>query len=72
MFEKLKIKEHMEVADASGQHVGTVDSVDDDQIKLTRTDSADGQHHFVPIDNVEKIDDNRVYLKEGTPLPAGA
>ncbi len=43
MFEKLRIKEHMEVADANGQHVGTVDSVDDDQIKLTRTDSADGQ-----------------------------
>lgn len=72
MFEKFRIKEHMEVADALGQHVGTVDSVDDDQIKLTRTDSTDGQHHFVPIDNVEKIDDNRVYLKEGTPLPAGA
>lgn len=71
MFEKLRIKEHMEVADARGQHVGTVDSVDDDQIKLTRTDSADGQHHYLPIDDVEKIDDNRVYLKEGAPLPAG-
>ncbi len=25
MFEKIRIKEHMEVADATGQHVGTVE-----------------------------------------------
>ena len=64
MFEKLRIKQHMEVADASGRHVGTVDEVQDDQIKLTRSDSSDGAHHYVPIDDVEKIADNRVYLKQ--------
>jgi len=69
MFEKLRIKEHMEVADARGQHIGTVDEVDGDRIKLTRTDSADGTHHFIAIDQVERIEDNRVYLKEGTPVP---
>jgi len=66
MFEKLRIKEHMEVTDAAGQHVGTVDDVEDNQIKLTRTDSADNQHHYIPLDSVDRIDDNRVYLKEGT------
>lgn len=71
MFEKIRIKEHMEIADARGQHVGTVDEVDDDRIKLTRSDSADNIHHFLPLDAVEKIDDNRIYLKEGTPIPAG-
>ncbi|MCB2076549.1 MAG: DUF2171 domain-containing protein [Novosphingobium sp.] len=71
MFEKLRIKEHMEVADCAGQHVGTVDEIDDDRIKLTRTDSSDGAHHFIPLDRVEKIDDNRVYLKQGTPIPVG-
>ncbi len=65
MFEKLRIHEHMEVSDASGRHLGTVDEVQGDQIKLTRSDSSDGRHHFVPIDDVEKIDDNRIYLKEG-------
>lgn len=65
MFEKLRIKEHMEVANSSGQHVGTVDGIEDDRIKLTRTDSEDGLHHYVAIDDVERIDDNRVYLKEG-------
>ncbi len=63
MFEKLRIKQHMEVADAAGRHLGTVDEVEDDRIKLTRSDSSDGAHHYVPIDDVEKIADNRVYLK---------
>jgi hypothetical protein len=71
MFEKLRIKEHMEVADNSGQHVGTVDEVVDDRIKLTKTDSADGSHHFIAIDQVDRIDDNRIYLKAGTPIPMG-
>ena len=72
MFEKLRIKEHMEVADSNGQHVGTVDEVADDHIKLTRSDSSDQRHHFIALDAVDRIDDNRVYLKQGTPLPASA
>ena len=72
MFEKLRIKEHMEVADAAGMHIGTVDEVEGQAIKLTRTDSGDGLHHFLPLDAVEKIADNRIYLKQGTPIPVGA
>lgn len=71
MFEKLRIKEHMEVANTKGEHVGTVDEVDGDKIKLTKSDSADDIHHFLSMDDVEKIDDNRVYLKEGARIPAG-
>ena len=72
MFEKLRIREHMEVADHSGKHVGTIDEVKDDQLKLTRSDSSDGAHHFIAFDNVDRIEDNRVYLKQGTPIPMGA
>ena len=71
MFESIRIKEHMEVADCRGQHVGTVDEVDDGAIKLTKSDSADEIHHFLSLDDVEKIDDNRVYLKEGARIPDG-
>ena len=71
MFEKLRIKEHMEVSNYEGQHVGTVDSVSSDAIKLTASDSADDMHHFLSMDDVEKIDDNRVYLKEGARIPEG-
>lgn len=69
MFEKLRIKEHMEIADANGQHLGTVDELDGDTIKLTRSDSGDGRHHFVALDSVDRIDDNRIYLKAGAPAP---
>ncbi|UVI40247.1 DUF2171 domain-containing protein [Qipengyuania spongiae] len=71
MFEKIRIKEHMEVTDANGQHIGTVDEVKDDMIKLTKSDSSDGMHHMVKLDDVEKIDDNRVYLKAGATVPGG-
>ncbi|WP_394730488.1 DUF2171 domain-containing protein [Altererythrobacter sp. GH1-8] len=71
MFEKIRIREHMEVADAQGQHVGTVDSVRDDTIKLTKSDSLDNKHHFLQLDDVDKIDDNRVYLKSDADIPLG-
>ncbi|WP_423141502.1 DUF2171 domain-containing protein [Parablastomonas sp. CN1-191] len=67
-----QIKEHMEVIGADGAHVGTVDSVDGDKIKLTKADSgADiegaegshaGHHHFLPIGLVAGIEGNQVRL----------
>lgn len=71
MFEKWRIKEHMEVSGPEGRHLGTVDSIDGDVIKLTRSDSADGQHHYVDVKWVDRIEDNRAYLKPGAPLGAG-
>jgi len=62
MFAASEIKEHMEVVGADGRHVGTVDHLEgDDQIKLTRNDSADGEHHFLAVDLVERVDD-KVHL----------
>lgn len=53
-----QIKEHMEVVGSDGEHVGIVDKVEGDQIKLTRHDSqAAGQHHFVPLLAVSKVDE---------------
>lgn len=69
LLDKIRIGEHMEVTDSTGRHVGTVDSVDGDQIKLTRADSADGQHHYVSLDAVDRIDDGKVYLKAGSAFP---
>ena len=71
MFEKLRIKEHMEVTNNEGLHVGTVDAVENDAIKLTKSDSSDQMHHFLSLDDVEKIDDNRIYLKENARIPEG-
>ena len=37
-----KVREHMEVIGADGVHVGTVDRVEGDRIKLTKKDSGAG------------------------------
>ena len=62
MFEKLRIKEHMEIVGSDGEHVGTVDHVDGETIKLTKTDASDHQHHTLPFDLVDRVEDNRIYL----------
>ena len=66
MFEKWRIEEHMEVVDSGGRHVGTVDHVDGDQIRLTKSDSPDGVHRYVPVAAVDNLENNRVVLKDGT------
>jgi hypothetical protein len=59
MFDKTQIKEHMEVVDQNGQHVGIVDEMDgDDKIKLTKSDPAsDGQHHWIAVSSIGSVSD---------------
>jgi hypothetical protein len=59
------IKEHMEVVGNDGLHVGVIDCVDADEIKLANNDSPDGRHHFLPLANVEYVDD-RVHLNRSS------
>jgi hypothetical protein len=56
-----RIREHMEVVCSKGMHLGTVDHVDGDQIKLTRRDSEDGMHHLIPTSLVASVD-TKVHL----------
>jgi hypothetical protein len=67
------IKEHMEVIGADGVHVGTVDHVDGERIKLTKADSGAqiegaeggehaGHHHYVSLGLVADIEGNQVRL----------
>lgn len=52
-----QIREHMEVMGSDGQHVGTVDHVEGDRLKLTRKDpAAGGQHHYISADLVDHVD----------------
>lgn len=66
MIDKAKIREHMEVIGADGVHVGTVDKVEGDRIKLTKKDSGQGSHmghhHFIPITLVAEVEQERVRL----------
>ena len=53
-----QIKEHMEVVGSDGEHVGIVDHLDGERIKLTHHDSnADGKHHFLPLSAIAKVDE---------------
>jgi hypothetical protein len=66
MIDHSKIKEHAEVIGADGVHVGTVDHVVGDRIKLTKKDSGEGSHkghhHFIDISLVAAAEGDKVRL----------
>lgn len=59
------IREHMEVIGADGVHIGTVDRVEDDRIKLIRADSGvahQEHHHYIPRGLVAEVEGDKVRL----------
>jgi len=73
MSDASAIREHMEVIGADGVHVGTVDKVVGDRIKLTKQDSAveieggepgehAGHHHYISIGLVADVEGDQVRL----------
>jgi hypothetical protein len=56
------IREHMEVIGADGVHVGIVDRLEDNRIKLARSDSEDYRHHFIDARLVAEIEGNKLRL----------
>ena len=66
MADLSNIREHMDVIGADGVHVGTVDKVDGDRIKLTKADSGEGQHkghhHYISGGLVAAVQGDAVRL----------
>jgi hypothetical protein len=68
MVDASQIQEHAEIIGADGTHVGTVDKVEGDRIKLTKNDSPqteDGQgakHHYISLGLVADVEDGKVRL----------
>lgn len=66
MVDASQIKEHMEVVGADGVHVGIVDHLDGDRVKLARKDPEHGierdHHHYVPLANFSSIDQGKLWL----------
>ena len=59
------IREHMEVIGADGVHIGTVDRVEENRVKLIRADSGIGHeehHHFIPRGLVAEVEGDKVRL----------
>lgn len=66
MIDASEIKDHMEVVGADGVHVGIVDHIDGDRVKLAKHDEKHGvvmsHHHYVPIADVGSVDNGKVWL----------
>ena len=72
MTDASAIREHMEVIGADEVHLGTVDKVEGDRIKLTRVEgfgqmeaaqgSHAGHHHYIPLGLVAAVEGDRVRL----------
>ena len=75
------IKEHMEVIGADGVHVGTVDHVEGDRIKLTKKDSGaqvsegtgthEGHHHYISGGLVAEVEGDKVRLSANADVAIG-
>jgi len=59
------IKEDMNVIASCGKKVGVVDRVEGNTVKLTRKDSPDGNHHFIPVSWIDHVD-GHVHLKKNS------
>jgi len=61
-----KIKEHAEIIGADGVHVGTVDRVEGNRIKLTKKDSGEGKHeghhHYLDLSLVAEVEGETIRL----------
>ena len=67
------IREHMEVIGADGVHLGTVDRVEGDRIKLIRADSGvahEQHHHFIPKGLIATVEDDKVRLSANADVAA--
>ena len=66
MADLSQIQEHAEVIGADGVHVGTVDGIEGDRIKLTKKDSGEGthkgHHHYISGGLVASVEDGTVRL----------
>ena len=59
------IREHMDVICSEGKKLGRVDHVLGEEIKLTKNDSPDGKHHFIPMSLVDHVDEHVHLSKPG-------
>ena len=75
MVNASEIREHMEVVGADGVHVGKVDGVQGDRIKLARKDEEHGQndahHHFVQLSAVAANAEQLMEEEDGSSVRPG-
>lgn len=69
------IREHMDVIGADGVHVGTVDKVEGNRIKLTKDGSGEGHHeghhHYLDLGLVADVEGDTVRLSANADVAYG-
>ena len=69
-----QVREGMEVIGADGVHLGTVDRIEGERIKLTRPDSGigshQGHHHFLSAGLVAEVEGDKVRLSANADVAA--
>jgi hypothetical protein len=59
------IREHMKVVGSDGKHVGTVDRVEGNRIKLAKNDpGAHGKHQYIEMSAVDAVKGGEVCLSQ--------
>lgn len=61
---EMQICAHMEIVDANDQHVGTVESIEGDRIKMFEKDALDPKELFLNRSQVALVDANKVRLSQ--------
>lgn len=56
------MRANMIVVAEDGTPIGRVDNVDAGRIKLTRSDSPDGQHHYLSLSAVASVTSDEIVL----------
>jgi hypothetical protein len=66
MTDTTAIRERMEVIGADGVHIGTVDRLEGNRIKLTKADSGQGSHqghhHYISTALIAEVEGEKVRL----------
>lgn len=60
----MEICAHMEVVDANDQHVGTVENVEGDRIKMFEKDALDPKELFLDRSQVASVGEHKVFLSQ--------
>lgn len=61
MVDTSQIRNGLAVIASDAEPVGAVDAVEGDRLKLTRKDSTDNVHHYIPLAWVERVEE-RIHL----------
>lgn len=69
-----KVRPDMEIVGADGVHVGIVDHIDENRIKLKRKDEAHGvstkHHRYIAVNNIASTEGNKLWLSANAALVA--